>query len=65
MHEDFIIYLSFPGLGGAAAHLRWPTAHPIHSGPAVLSLVDALRPSQGSIFFHGWGDSIEASFSVL
>jgi hypothetical protein len=47
MHEDFVIYLSFPSPGGGAAHLRWPTARPVHSGPAIASLADALRPPSG------------------
>jgi hypothetical protein len=55
MHEDFVIYLSFPSLGGGAAHLRWHAARPIHSGLAVASLADALRPPSGLGFLPQLG----------
>jgi hypothetical protein len=55
MHEDFVIYLSFPGQGGGAAHLRWPVACPVHSGPAVASLADALHPLLGLCFLPQLG----------
>jgi hypothetical protein len=53
MHEDFFIYLSFPGPGGGAAHLHWPAVCPIHSEPAVASLADTLRPPSG-LYFLPW-----------
>jgi hypothetical protein len=55
MHEDFVIYLSSPGPAGGAAHLHWPIVCPIHSGLAVASLVDALRPPSGLYFLPQLG----------
>jgi hypothetical protein len=55
MHEDFVINLSFPSPGGGAAHLCWPAMRPVHSGLAIASLADALRPPSGLCFLPQLG----------
>jgi hypothetical protein len=50
MYGDFIIYLSFFGQGGGAAHLCWSAARLIHSGPAVTPLAGVLCPPSGPCF---------------